>query len=81
MSERSLSSCGPNWTRRFDAVWRRRLRQRKPEVGVDRTDGAEPRALSLYEDAPSRSDVAPEIWGRLSQRFLFYTPLKFSSFV
>ena len=61
MLERSLRHCVPNWTRRFEAVWRRRLRRRKPEVDVDRANEEEPGADFFGEDAPIAYDVVPGI--------------------
>ena len=81
MSEWSLGSCVPSWTRRFEAVWRRRLRRRKPEVDVDRANEDEPGADFFGEDASIPYEAAPEIWSRLVERFVFNSPLKFFHFV
>ena len=70
----------PSLARRFGAVWRRRSRRRRPEVGVDGTFGAEPRALLRVDDAPGDPEAALRSWSRLSQRFGFGDPYKFVSF-
>ena len=67
-----MRCCIPNWTRRFEAVWRRQLRRRKPERNVDRANEDEPGADFFGEGAPIAHELAPEIWARLIERFGFY---------